>query len=158
MKQPFTLGVAVAFVTTILDQVTKYGFFALVEKHHNFIEVLPFFNLVKVYNTGVSFGIGGNMEYSHLFFSILALSITAVLLYWLWKETHRLSAIAFGLIIGGAIGNVTDRILIGAVMDFLDFHAFGYHWPAFNLADSTIFIGVALLILFPGGKEKNEKE
>ena len=71
----------------------------------------PFFNLVKVYNTGVSFGIGGNMEYSHLFFSVLALSITAVLLYWLWKETHRLSAIAFGLIIGGAIGNVIDRIL-----------------------------------------------
>lgn len=149
MKKLRIIGVAVAFVTIVIDQLTKYGAFALVDRYGGHIELLPFFNLVKVYNRGVSFGMGGNLEYSHLLFTLLALVIVAVISVWLWKEKKHWHAIAYGLIIGGALGNIIDRTLIGAVMDFLDFHAFGYHWPAFNVADSTIFIGVAVLIFFP---------
>lgn len=158
MKRPFFYGVVVAVIIIILDQITKYGFFALVGQYQGAIEVLPFFNLVQVYNTGVSFGLGGGVDNSHLYFSVLALSIVGVLFYWLWKEKHTTSAVAFGLIIGGAIGNVIDRLLVGAVMDFLDFHAWGYHWPAFNVADSTIFIGVMLLLFFPAKEEKKDKK
>jgi signal peptidase II len=157
LKKPPYTGLLVAIIVFVLDQVSKYGFFALLENHGTYLSVLPFFNLVQVYNPGISFGIGQNLVYSHLFFSLLALFIVGVLLYWLRKETHTLSAIALGLIIGGAIGNIIDRLLIGAVMDFLDFHAYGYHWPAFNLADSTIFVGVVLLVFFsPSSKKKGK--
>ena len=68
------------------------------------------------------------------------------MLYWLWNEADKLTAVGLGLIIGGAVGNAMDRFHYGAVADFFDFHISGHHWPAFNLADSFIFIGVAFLL------------
>ena len=76
----------------------------------------------------------------------LAIAITAALVVWLNRITSRWSAAAIGFVIGGAIGNVIDRVRFGAVADFLDFHVSGYHWPAFNLADSAITVGVAILL------------
>jgi signal peptidase II len=91
--------------------------------------------------------------------SALALAIAAGMLVWLFRASRAIPAVALGLVIGGALGNVIDRLRLGAVFDFIDVHLGSYHWPAFNLADSALSIGVVLLIidgLFDGGgKSKN---
>ena len=110
--------------------------------------VLPFFNLVTVWNYGVSFGMfNTGVAATAWIFSALALAISGALTVWLAKADRVLLTASLGLIIGGAIGNVVDRIRFGAVFDFLDFHAFGWHWPAFNVADSAITVGVAVLFV-----------
>ena len=110
------------------------------------VEVTGFFNLVLVGNTGVSFGLfrGGGARW---FLVALSLAIVVVLLIWLWRAHMPLVRTGIGLVVGGAIGNVVDRVRLGAVVDFLDFHAFGVHWPAFNLADTAVVLGVGLLLL-----------
>ncbi|MAQ45110.1 MAG: signal peptidase II [Confluentimicrobium sp.] len=108
------------------------------------VEILPFLNLVRVLNDGVSFGmLSGVVPWWGLI--ALAGVIVAWLLIWLWRAPGRLTAAALGLIIGGALGNILDRVRYQAVPDFLDFHYGSYHWPSFNLADVTIFCGAALL-------------
>ena len=110
----------------------------------NGVEVLPFLNLVRVLNDGVSFGmLGGVVPWWGLV--ALAAVVVAWLLIWLWKAPDGLTGAALGLIIGGALGNILDRLRYQAVPDFLDFHFGTYHWPSFNLADVAIFCGVALL-------------
>lgn len=110
------------------------------------IEVMPAFNLVLVRNSGVSFGmLSGTLPPWGL--SLLSLMIVAALAVWLWHSPNRLMSIALGLLIGGALANVLDRIRHGAVTDFLDFHLAGYHWPAFNFADVAVVGAVALLFL-----------
>jgi signal peptidase II len=89
----------------------------------------------------------GGAGLNALVFSLAAAAIVAVLLYWLSRVVSPFLAVAIGLIIGGAIGNVIDRLRLGAVVDFLDFHVGYLHWPAFNLADSAICIGVAAMLL-----------
>lgn len=143
------IGLAVAAAVLVLDQATKLYFYdLLVNDGHRLIEVLPFFNLVTVRNYGISFGLfnSGSPEASIVFVAV-ALVIVIALAVWLRSATQPLIAVALGLVIGGAIGNVVDRVRLGAVFDFLDFHAFGWHWPAFNVADSAITIGVALLCI-----------
>ena len=142
------LGLAVAAITLVADQVTKLYFYdLLVIGGVRFVEVLPFFNLVTVWNYGVSFGMLTNdSQIGPWLFVAVALAIVAALFTWLRRAATRMVAIALGMVIGGAIGNVVDRLTYGAVFDFLDFHAFGWHWPAFNLADSGISIGVILLL------------
>jgi signal peptidase II len=121
--------------------------------------VTSFFNLVLVFNPGASFSFladaGGWQKW---FFVGLALAISLWLLSMLRKHAHeRLLPAALSLILGGAIGNVIDRLRFDAVVDFLDFHLAGYHWPAFNVADSAITVGVALMLLhqFRFGKESS---
>jgi signal peptidase II len=103
-----------------------------------------------VHNYGAAFSIlydaGGWQRY---FLSALALIVSAVIVWWLRQSTKQqvLLPVAFSFILGGALGNVLDRILHGYVIDFLDFYYGSYHWPAFNVADSAIFIGAALLII-----------
>jgi signal peptidase II len=141
-------GLILAVVILVADQVTKMFFLDLVARHSPPIEVTPFLNLVQVWNTGVSFGLF--QEDSALRSWILIGVATAVLVWlllWLWRAQTSLVAVALGAIIGGAIGNIIDRIRFGAVFDFVDLHAFGWHWPAFNLADSAIVVGVGLLLL-----------
>jgi signal peptidase II len=143
------LGLSVAAAALVLDQVTKLYFYdLLVASGRRGIEVLPFFNLVTVWNYGISFGMfnNGSAEAS-IIFVVLALAIVVALLMWLRTAGHPLVAAALGLVIGGAIGNVIDRLRFGAVFDFLDFHIGGWHWPAFNVADSAITIGVVLLCI-----------
>lgn len=146
---PQRLGLALAVLAVILDQVTKVWLFRLlVNEGRSPIEVLPFFNLVTVWNYGVSFGMfnSGSGAAAWIFIG-LALAITAALAVWLSRVDRPLIAAALGLVIGGAIGNIVDRVRFGAVFDFLDFHAFGWHWPAFNVADSAITVGVAALFI-----------
>ena len=152
----FGLGVAAALVVIVLDQLSKWWILDIVMRPPRAIEITPFFNLVLVWNRGVSFGLfnepGG---WNAIVLPVLALAIVALLLIWLARSDNRLTGLSLGLIIGGAIGNVIDRVRFGAVIDFLDVHAAGWHWPAFNVADSAITVGAALLIadaLFSGAK------
>ena len=112
------------------------------------VEVTSFFNLVTVWNFGVSFGMfnRGSDEAAWVFATIAA-AITAVLVVWLRRAPNLLVTVALGSVIGGAVGNVIDRLRFGAVFDFLDVHAAGWHWPAFNVADAAIAVGVGLLLL-----------
>ena len=113
------------------------------------VEVLPFFNLVMVWNQGVSFGMFSNdSAFGPLLLSLMSLVIASIFIVWLFRSRSAMQSVAISLVIAGAIGNVIDRLRFGAVIDFLDFHAFGYHWPAFNIADSSIFVGVFLLIVY----------
>ena len=143
------LGLAVATLTAIADQATKLVFFRyLVEGGRPLVEVQPFFNLVTVWNYGASFGMfNRGSRTGSAVFVVLAVIIVSALVVWLRKAETRTLAVALGLVIGGAAGNVIDRLRFGAVFDFLDFHALGWHWPAFNLADSAISVGVGLLLI-----------
>ncbi|HSR72284.1 MAG TPA: signal peptidase II [Kiloniellales bacterium] len=142
----FALGLAALVI--LLDQITKWLILGVVMVPPRTIEVTGFFNLVLVFNTGVSFGLfGGEAAWKPYAFGLLALAVSGGLLVWLWRNPQRLPAFAVGLIIGGALGNVIDRLRFAAVVDFLDFHLAGWHWPAFNLADAAITLGVALLVV-----------
>jgi signal peptidase II len=144
-------GLLVAILALVLDQVTKawvLGFFAAIPPGQQLRPVTGFFNLVLVWNRGVSFGLFNNDAASNaIAFSVLAAAIVVTLVWWLSRVHNLFLALAIGLVIGGAIGNVIDRLRFGAVVDFLDFHAAGWHWPAFNVADSAICIGVAVIVL-----------
>jgi signal peptidase II len=139
---------ALLVLVAVLDQITKWLMVAELTARPGIIEVTGFFNLVLTHNTGISFGIfRGSDAWVRWALVALALAIVALLMHWLRREPSGRMALAVGLICGGAVGNVIDRIRIGAVVDFLDFHAAGWHWPAFNLADSAITLGVAVLLL-----------
>jgi signal peptidase II len=142
------LGLAIAAVTLVVDQATKQYFYdLLVTRGVGYVEVLPVFSLVRVWNFGVSFGMfNTDAWYGRYLFILLALAIIAALLTWLFRASNRLVAVALGLVIGGAVGNVIDRLRWEAVFDFLDVHVGEWHWPAFNLADSAITVGVILLL------------
>jgi signal peptidase II len=155
-------GIFLAAFWIILDQVTKRLVMDMIGNAGQMIEVLPFFNLVYVWNPGISFGLlqSGTDLGVYILIAIAAM-ITGLFAFLLFRAETLFVALACGTIIGGAIGNIIDRILYGAVYDFLDFHAFGYHWPAFNVADSCVLIGIAMialdsLFLNPQTKDKAE--
>lgn len=113
------------------------------------VVVTSFFNLVHVLNHGAAFSfLAGAGGWQRWFFIALAIGISIWLIVMLYQHQHeRLQPAALALILGGAIGNVIDRLTIGAVVDYLDFHAAGYHFPAFNIADSAITLGVILMFV-----------
>jgi signal peptidase II len=136
-----------AAVVVLLDQLTKFWVFRSLLADRMEIEVLPIFTLVKRYNTGISFSIfATDHAVGPWVFALLATVIALGLLIWLSQTADRLPAVGLALVVGGAVGNVIDRLREGAVMDFLLFHWKEWAWPAFNLADSAITVGVALLI------------
>lgn len=141
----FIRGVCLALCIFLIDQLSKY---LLVDRLSGgeVIEVLPFFKLVMVWNYGISFGLfadGGDLR-KFLLVGVAAV-ITLCMLIWLWRARSWLLTFALAFIIGGAVGNVVDRFRWGAVADFFYFHYESWYWPAFNIADSGIFIGVVLL-------------
>lgn len=148
MMQPrMSLWLAFAGVVVILDQLSKLFMQSwLVEGE--LVPVTGFFDLVLLYNRGAAFSfLADHGGWQRWFFIVLAIVICGWLLKLLHQHQHeRALPFAFALIIGGAIGNVIDRIAIGAVVDFLYFHAGRYGWPAFNLADSAITLGVAIML------------
>ena len=139
------LGLAALIV--VVDQLAKYAAVQYLAVN-KFVAVTPFFNLVLVYNSGAAFSILSDAAgWQRGLFIAIALIAAAWIVYLLRKyPQQRLFALALSLVLAGAVGNVIDRILLGTVIDFLDFHALGYHWPAFNVADSAITCGAALLI------------
>lgn len=136
-----------ALLVAVIDQASKWFILLSVMNPPRLIEVTPFFNLVLAYNTGIAFSLGAmGTRTSSYFFAGLAIAIVIGLIFWLRGQTRGLVHFAGGLVIGGAIGNIIDRFIHPGVVDFLDFHVAGYHWPAFNLADSAIVIGVGLIV------------
>ncbi len=148
VKQRLAAGLGLALAVVIVDQGVKAWLMELIFLLPRQIEITPFFNLTPVWNRGVTFGLlSQDNPLAPWVFSALALVVVGYLLSWLARTRDRLLRIAIPLVIGGAIGNVIDRTRFGAVADFLDFHAFGWHFLVFNLADSAITIGAGLLIL-----------
>ena len=137
-----------AILVIVLDQYSKW----LVLQHFELYQTLrltSWFNLTLAYNTGAAFSFlndaGG---WQRWLFVVLAVIISGVLLVWLRRAQQlRLQALALALVIGGAIGNVIDRVRLGYVIDFIDWHYRDWHWPVFNIADSAISVGVVLLIV-----------
>ena len=138
---------ALAAVLAALDQLSKFAVARILTAGVN-IEVAPFFNLVLVRNRGAAFSfLSSASGWQRELFIAIALIASAWIVYLLRRYSRQtLFCFALSLILGGAIGNVIDRVLFGAVIDFLDFHVAGYHWPAFNVADSAITCGAALLV------------
>ena len=133
----------ISFCIAFVDLLTKF----LIRSHLQLgeaISVCPFFNLVYVLNKGISFSM--LTEVTPLILTVIACLICAGVCYFLIKEKNKFSKICLALVLGGAIGNIADRIYLGAVVDFMDFYIGKWHWPAFNIADSAICIGVILLI------------
>lgn len=149
----------VAVLVIALDQLTKQ----LAEHYLQFnmpVEVMPLFNLTLLYNEGAAFSLFAGEAYARPAFIVLATVISLFLLRWMHqlKPDQRWLAIALALVLGGALGNVWDRIMLGHVIDFLDFYIGDSHWPAFNIADSAICIGVGMMMLDMYLEHRREKQ
>jgi signal peptidase II len=136
-----------AFALVVVDQIVKVLMLQWL-RSGQVVEVTPFFNLVLVYNPGAAFSfLAGASGWQREFFVGVALLASGWITWMLHRHRGRLLfCVALTLILGGAVGNLIDRLWLGAVIDFLDFHVLGYHWPAFNVADSAISIGAVLLV------------
>ena len=136
-------GLGLSVLVMALDQLSKWVIVTHIMNPPMQLELTSFFNLVLTHSFGMLSAGTDARKWLLVFFALI---ISGVLVRWLFQSNHLFSVIALGLIIGGAMGNVIDRVLVGAVVDFLDFHAFGYHWPAFNVADTAISIGAVGLV------------
>ena len=150
------LGLCLAVTALVLDQAWKltflfgFGWMETLGPQGNGIryEVLPFFDIVMVWNYGISYGLlQATTDFERWLLALAAAGVTSFLVWWLRSVKDLRLALAIGLIIGGAIGNVIDRIIYGAVADFFLLHAFGYNWYVFNIADMAVVGGVILMIL-----------
>jgi signal peptidase II len=144
-------GLVATAIALALDQGSKltllYGFGFQAMRPGQAIHVLPFFNLVMMWNPGISYSLfpAHSLSGSLLLCLFSAIAIVA-LGWWLWHSGRRPLAAGLGLVVGGAIGNLIDRLIYGAVADFFHFHAFGYDWYVFNVADAAITFGVIALL------------
>jgi signal peptidase II len=139
---------ALAAAVLVMDYVTKSVVLHVFAPGES-LALAPFFNLVLVFNTGAAFSFlaaGGGWQ--TFFFASVAVAASVVISFLIYRSPgKRLYNSGLALILGGALGNLHDRLVYGKVVDFLDFHVAGWHWPAFNVADSGIFVGAAILIL-----------
>lgn len=153
------ISLSIALIVLILDLASKYW----VESTLEFGERIPlsvFFNLVLTYNPGAAFSfLSEQPGWQRWFLSGIAGSAALVIIFLLHKyRQEKLFCLSLSLILGGALGNLYDRITLGHVVDFLDFYIGNYHWPAFNIADSAIFIGAALMIYDSFRKKENPED
>lgn len=144
----------ISLFVIILDQLTK-GLVAHNLSHWHAVSLFPGLNLVYANNTGVSFSfLSGDSETMPWILSGVALIICVFIVRWMQQESVKAIKVGLALILGGAIGNVIDRVRLGSVIDFIDVYVGSYHWPAFNVADSAICIGVVLILFYSFKKGK----
>jgi signal peptidase II len=157
-------GIGLALLVFVLDQIVKYWIIDGVGlRERGFIDIAPFFNLTWVENRGVSMGmLTADGDLGRWLLVALTAAISAAVAAWLWRERNRLDVTALGLVLGGAVGNIVDRIRFGYVVDFLHFFWGEWHFYVFNVADAAITIGVILLllraVLRSDGRAKSESE
>lgn len=155
MKRSYRLLFLVSAGVIALDQITKWVVLKTIPLYGSYPVIHGFFNIVHVRNRGVAFGImnrPGNQIILYLL-TLFTLAAVVLLVFWFTRLSAKEGKIAFGLslVVGGALGNLIDRVRMGEVIDFLDFHVGAFYWPAFNVADSAITVGafwLALNILF----------
>jgi signal peptidase II len=146
VKKTTLLFLVPALAVVALDQISKIVLAYNIPKYASIPVIKGFFNLVHVRNRGMAFGLMNRPGHGFKFYFLIAATLGAIvlLLFWFRKmkdEDHNMT-IGISLILGGAVGNLIDRIRLGEVIDFLDFHIGSYHWPAFNVADAAITIGI----------------
>ena len=149
-----------AIVVVILDQLSKYVASASLEMHQP-IAVMPMFNWTLMHNPGAAFSFLANESgWQRWFFSVIAVVVSVVIVLWIKRlEQHeKWQAIALALILGGALGNVIDRIWLGYVVDFIQVYYQQWYYPAFNIADSAISIGVVMIIIDSIREYRDEKK
>jgi signal peptidase II len=157
-RRMLRLGLIVSIVVIVLDQLSKWWMADRVLADGRSIKLTSFFDLVVVWNKGVSFGLfSRDWAGAPWALSAVAVAVVVLLGIWLARQRHALAAGAIGAIIGGAVANVIDRARFGAVFDFIDLHYAGWHWPAFNLADSAISVGVVVLLVDSLWRERQSK-
>ena len=149
----------VSVVVLLLDQCTKLLADAMLVLHQP-VAVVPYLSMYKAYNSGAAFSFLGDASgWQRWFFIVLAMIVIGVLVVWLRRlPAHEVrTSLALSLILGGAAGNLIDRLVYGYVIDFIDVYYESWHWPAFNVADAAISVGAFLLLLdaFSGGREKS---
>lgn len=143
-----TLWLGIAAIVVLLDQLSKITMSQML-MYGQSEQITSFFNLVMVYNKGAAFSfLADQLGWQRYLFAGISVA-ASLLIIWMLKRhaSQRLFCWALALILGGAIGNLIDRIAYGHVIDFLDVHVHGWHWPAFNIADSAITVGALLFIL-----------
>ena len=140
------ITVGVGFLIFFLDQVSKLGINHWLENQMQLSVIPGCFNLTLVYNTGAAFGIFKDQRWLLMVLAILCMFFVFYA-FKLYGQKNTYMAMALGLILGGALGNFVDRIRLGYVIDFLDFYISSHHWPAFNIADTAICVGVGLMML-----------
>jgi signal peptidase II len=140
-----------ALVVILLDQISKVAVLRGLRLHESISVIAGYFNLVHVRNRGMAFGFLNRPDINFGYYLLVGASIGAVVLLSIWfirlKENDTLTILALSLILGGAIGNLVDRLRFREVIDFLDFYVGAYHWPAFNVADSAITVGTFLIAI-----------
>lgn len=146
----YTKLAVISGLVAILDQITKVIILKNISLHHSVTVIPRFFNITHIHNPGGAFGFmaSQNSSVRNLLFLFLS-SLAVCFVFYFYKNTprtHPLLATGIALIFGGAIGNLIDRIRFGKVVDFLDFYIGTYHWPAFNVADSAITVGIIIFI------------
>lgn len=149
MKRKYWVLLIACLLILILDQFTKYEVQQTLPLHHRVEVISGFFNLTHVRNSGGAFGIFGGTRggWGTLFFMGVSVLAIGSLFYFIWKvkEDEKNLALSFSLVLAGAIGNLIDRLRYGEVIDFLEFYLSSFYWPAFNIADSAICIGIGLM-------------
>lgn len=154
MKRSYRLLFLVSPGVIILDQITKWIVLVTIPLHESVSIIQGFFDLVHVRNRGVAFGIMNRPGSQAVFYLLTLVTLAAVVLLVFWftrlSAREEKAALGISLVVGGALGNLIDRVRMGEVVDFLDFHLGTFHWPAFNVADSAITVGtlwLAIIIL-----------
>ncbi len=151
------LSIFIIISSILMDQLSKFLIKEYLRIHDGFISITSYFNVVYAWNTGVSFSLFNKDTELNRWILVIttALIVLILIFFWLKREKNPNTRLALSFIIGGALGNIIDRIVYGAVFDFLDFHYKMNHWPAFNLADSLITVGAIFILLsvFIGKKQ-----
>jgi len=153
-------GLSVALFVVLADQATKALALALLELYRP-VEVLAFVNLRLAFNPGAAFSLlADSGGWQRWLLSAVAVAVSGYLVYWLGglRRAERLQWIGVALVLGGAIGNLIDRLWHGVVIDFIDLHVRGWHWPAFNIADSAITLGVLAIVISALREWRRERE
>jgi len=150
LKRDYLLFIGLALIVLFLDQASKWMAVIHIEAYQTLSVIPGFFNLVLVENKGMAFGIFSQTRSGFYYYFLLATTIGAIgviLFFFFWiKRSKKWLTVGLSLILGGALGNLVDRVRLGYVIDFLDFFLKGYHWPAFNVADSAVTVGTFWLL------------